>query len=80
MYSRDFSFEPSNHLMIVNCPRLPPLQFSQQFWVEDHTHAKDVMRRFICKAFYKGGAKSQEALVLFTANSHGILPATHPLN
>ena len=40
--------------MIANCPRLPPLQFSQQFWVEDHTHAKDVMRRFICKAFYKG--------------------------
>ena len=37
--------------MIVNCPRLPPRQFSQQFLVEDHTHAKDVMRRFICKAF-----------------------------
>ena len=37
--------------MIVNCPRLLPRQFSQQFLVEDHTHAKDVMRRLICKAF-----------------------------
>ena len=51
IFFRDFSFEPLNHLMIVNCPRLLPRQFSQQFLVEDHTHAKDVMRRLICKAF-----------------------------
>ena len=51
IFFRDFSFEPLNHLMIVNCPRLLPRQFSQQFLVEDHTHAKDVMRRLLCRAF-----------------------------